>query len=90
MTYRIPTHPGAILREDVLPELGFNPHPACRSRVTLGRVIPEHSAIYPKLALRLESVGLSTALLRRAMQSAPDLAIATKKGMPALKPLVVT
>ncbi|MGL5828826.1 MAG: HigA family addiction module antitoxin [Angustibacter sp.] len=94
MTQRIPTHPGAILRQDILPELGLTLTQLAAhlgiSRVTLSRVLHEHSAISPNLALRLEAVGLSSALLWLAMQSAHDLAIAAKAGIPQLKPLVVS
>ncbi|RTZ75104.1 MAG: addiction module antidote protein, HigA family [Gammaproteobacteria bacterium] len=54
-----PPHPGAILREDVLPELGMSMSRAARelgvSRVTLSRVIHEHAAISPRMALKLEA-----------------------------------
>ncbi len=93
MTQRIPTHPGSILREDILPELGltltqFAAHLGI-SRVTLSRVLHEHSAISPNLALRLEAVGLSSARIWLAMQSTHDLALAYKAGIPPLKPLVI-
>ncbi len=93
MVERIPTHPGAILRADVLPDLGLNVTQFAGhlgiSRVTLSRVLHEHSAISPNLALRLESTGLSTARMWLAMQSAHDLAVERKAGIPQLKPLVV-
>lgn len=76
---RIPTHPGAILREDVLPELGITVTDFANhlrvSRVTLSRVLNERSAISPNLALRLEAAGISTARTWLAMQSAYDLAV---------------
>ena len=73
-----PVHPGAILREDVLPELGLNVGEAAArlgvSRVTLSRVLHEHARISPNLALRLELAGVSSARAWLAMQSAWDLA----------------
>lgn len=53
-----PPHPGSLLREDVLPELGLSVTEAATqlgmSRVQLSRVINERSAISADLALRLE------------------------------------
>ncbi len=60
-----PVHPGAILREDVLADLGLTVSEAAArlgiSRVTLSRVIHEHARISPNLALRLEAAGVGTA-----------------------------
>lgn len=54
-----PAHPGAILREDVLPELGLTVTEAARqigvSRVSLSRLLHERAAMTPRLALKLES-----------------------------------
>ncbi len=54
-----PPHPGAILREDVLPELNLTVTEAARqigvSRVALSRVLNERAAISPRLALKLEA-----------------------------------
>ena len=54
-----PPHPGAILREDVLPEMGLTVTEAAIqigvSRVTLSRVLNGRAAISPDMALRLES-----------------------------------
>lgn len=93
MATRIPTHPGAILREDVLPELGLSVSAVAErlgvSRVTLSRVLHEHSAISPNLALRLEVAGFSSARTWLAMQSAHDLAAARQAGIPKLRALDV-
>jgi addiction module HigA family antidote len=93
MGSRVPTHPGAILREDVLPELGLTVTAVAEhlgvSRVTLSRVLHEHAAISPNLALRLEAAGLSSARAWIAMQSAHDLAVERKAGVPKLRPLDV-
>jgi len=54
-----PPHPGEILREDVLPEMGLTVTEAASqigvSRVTLSRVLNGHAAISPEMALRLEA-----------------------------------
>ena len=93
MGIRIPTHPGAVLREDVLPALGLSVTEAAEhlgvSRVTLSRVLHEHAAISPNLALRLEAVGLSSARVWIAMQSAHDLALERKAGVPKLRRIAV-
>ena len=86
-----PVHPGAILREDVLGELGVSVSDAAErlgvSRVTLSRVINEHARISPNLALRLEAAGISTARAWLAMQSACDLAKERAAGMPKVRKL---
>jgi len=59
MTMYAPPHPGSILREDILPELGLSVTEAAKqlgvSRVTLSRVINEKAAISPEMALRIET-----------------------------------
>ena len=54
---RRPTHPGAILREDVLPELRMTVTEAARllgiSRQTLHKILAESSPITAEMALRL-------------------------------------
>ena len=53
-----PPHPAAILREDILPELGITKTEASRqlgiSRAMFSRVLNEHASITPDMALRLE------------------------------------
>jgi addiction module HigA family antidote len=55
--HRAPTHPGAVLREDVLPALGLTVSEAARqlrvTRQTLHRVLSETSAVSPEMAMRL-------------------------------------
>ncbi len=57
MRTRKPTHPGAILRDDVLPELSMSVSAFSRSlgvsRQTLHAVLSERSGISPEMALRL-------------------------------------
>lgn len=54
---RPPTHPGTILREDVLPSLGLSVSEAARqlrvSRQTLHRILAGTSAVTPEMAVRL-------------------------------------
>ena len=54
---RPPTHPGVILREDVLPSLGLSVSEAARqlrvSRQTLHRILAGTSGVTPEMAVRL-------------------------------------
>ena len=53
-----PPHPGATLREEVLPALGLSVTAAAMqlgvTRAALSRVLNERAAISPSMALRLE------------------------------------
>ena len=59
MAMHNPPHPGSILREDVLPELDMTVNQVAEqigvNRVTLSRVINEHSGISVDMALKLEA-----------------------------------
>lgn len=59
MTMFNPPHPGIILKEDVLPELGITVTEAAAqlgvSRVALSRVINGKAAISAEMAIRLEA-----------------------------------
>lgn len=83
---KTPVHPGEVLREDVLAELGLGVGEASErlgvSRVTLSRVLHGHARISPNLALRLEQAGVSTARAWLAMQTAYDLARERAAGLP--------
>ena len=72
-----PTHPGAILREDVLPALGLSVSEAARqlrvSRQTLHRILAGTMAVTPEMALRLGRFCGNGPDLWLAMQSAHDL-----------------
>ncbi len=54
-----PPHPGATLREDVLPALGLTVSDAAKqlgvTRAALSRVLNERAAVSPTMALRLEA-----------------------------------
>lgn len=86
-----PPHPGELLREDVIAELGLTVTEAAErlsmSRVALSRVLNCKAAISPDLAIRLESAGVSTARAWLAMQVNYDLAQAMKRPQPSVKTL---
>lgn len=86
-----PVHPGEILREDVLAELGLSVSEAAErlgvSRVTLSRVLHGHARVSPNLAVRLEAAGVSTARAWLAMQSAHDLAAERRGKAPSVRRL---
>ncbi len=70
---REPTHPGAILREDVLPALGISVSEFARrigvSRQVLHRILAESHGITPEMALRIgEFVGNGAHLWLRMQQ----------------------
>lgn len=78
MRKRPPTHPGAILREDVLPSLaGHTVTSFARalgvSRQTLHAVLAERSGISAEMALRLGALLGNGASLWLDMQSKYDL-----------------
>jgi antitoxin HigA-1 len=54
-----PPHPGATLRDDILPELGLTVTEAAAqlgvTRVALSRVLNGRAGISPEMALRLEA-----------------------------------
>ncbi len=90
---KTPPHPGEVIREDVLAELGLTVGEAAArlgvSRVTLSRVIHTHAGVSPNLAVRLERAGVGTARAWLAMQSNYDLARELAAGEPEVRPLIV-
>ena len=82
-TRRPPTHPGEILREDVLPSLGLSVSAAARqlriSRQTLHRILAGTSAITPEMAVRLGKFCGNGPVLWLRMQEAFDLWHAEKR-----------
>ena len=86
-----PIHPGEIIREDVLAELGLSVGEAATrlgvSRVTLSRVLHGHARLSPNLAVRLEEAGVGTARAWLAMQIAYDLAAERAVGVPKVRRL---
>ena len=74
MRKRMPTHPGAILREDVLPGLpGMSVSALARSlgisRQTLHAVLAERGGVSAEMALRLGTLPGNVAQLRLDMQT---------------------
>ena len=74
---RPPTHPGSILREDVLPALGLSVTEAARelhvTRQTLHRVLAGSAAVTPEMAVRLGKFCGNGPTLWLRMQQAYDL-----------------
>ena len=91
MVMTTPVHPGELLREDVLADLGLPVGEAAArlgiSRVALSRVLHGHARISPNLAVRLEEAGVGTARAWLAMQSAYDLAAERAAGAPKVRRL---
>lgn len=91
MNMHNPPHPGEILKEDVLPELGLSVTQAANqlgvSRVTLSRVINGKAAISADMALRLAAWLKPSAESWLRMQLSYDLDQASKKTpKPAVQP----
>lgn len=74
---RCPTHPGEILREDVLPALEMSVTDAAKAlnvtRQTLHRILAGTSAVTPEMALRLGKFCGNGPGLWLRMQEAYDL-----------------
>lgn len=89
-----PPHPGELLRDDVIAELGLSVTETAQrlgmSRVALSRVLNARAAISPDLALRLEMAGVSTARAWLAMQANYDLAQAKQHTQPPIRALQST
>ncbi|WP_019933839.1 HigA family addiction module antitoxin [Oceanimonas smirnovii] len=86
-----PPHPGELLREDVIAELGLSVMETAErlgmSGVALSHVLNGRAAISPDLALRLEMAGVSTARAWLTMQMNYDLAQAKQRPQPPIKAL---
>ncbi|QEE12789.1 HigA family addiction module antitoxin [Bartonella krasnovii] len=78
-----PPHPGELLREDVIKELGLSINEAAEwlgiSRKALSRVLNGKAALRAHLAIRLEMAGVSTARAWLALQTNYDLSKAILK-----------
>lgn len=74
---RKPTHPGAVLREDVLPEIGLSVSEMARrlrmSRQSLHRILAEEQPMTPATALKLAKLLNTSPDVWLNMQRAVDL-----------------
>lgn len=74
---RQPTHPGALLREDVLPALNISQAEFARrlgvSRPSVSDLLHERRALSPSMALKLEKLLHTSAESWLRMQQALDL-----------------
>jgi antitoxin HigA-1 len=77
LTSRAPTHPGAILREDVLTALRLSVSETARrlhvSRQTLHDLLAERKGFTPEMALRVGKLAGNGPVLWLNMQQAYDL-----------------
>ncbi len=80
---RSPTHPGAILREDVLPALGLSKTEIAKrlriSRPVLYDILDEKAAVTPQMALRLGKFCGNDPMTWLRMQTAHDLWHASRR-----------
>lgn len=74
---RKPTHPGAIIREDIMPDLGLNQTELAQrlgvSRLTVSELIHEKRSVSTDMALRLAHLFNTTPESWLNMQQAVDL-----------------
>ncbi len=74
---RRPTHPGAIIREDIMPELGINQTELAQqlgvSRLTVSELVHEKRAVSTDMALRLSRLLNTTPESWLNMQQSIDL-----------------
>lgn len=80
---RKPTHPGAILREDVLPSLGMTQAELADclgvSRRTISQILHEHRPLTPDMAIRLSHLLGTTTESWLNMQQALDVWVLERK-----------
>jgi len=90
---RKPVHPGAILRLDVLPELGLTVSEAAKtlrvSRQTLHALLAGRAAVTPGMALRLGKLCGNGPQIWLNLQRAVDLHVATRR-MAKILPTIPT
>ena len=83
MPMKNPMHPGKIVKEGCIDELGLTVTKAAEilgvSRSTLSRLINMQSGVSPEMAIRLEKAFGSTADTWIRLQAAYDMAEARKK-----------
>ena len=87
----VPSHPGEIIKSDVIDALGISVTEAAArlatSRAVLSRVLNGRAAISPDLAVRLELAGVSSARAWLAMQAQYDLWRVRQRQQPSIRPL---
>ena len=78
-----PPHPGEILKQDVLPDLGLTVTEAARqlrvTRVALSRIVNGNASISPEMAIRLSAWLDTSPEVWLRMQIAYDLSRTAKK-----------
>lgn len=83
MTMKNPPHPGRIVREDCLPDLGLTIGEAAASlgvsRQSLDKIVNGRGSVTPEMAIRFEKVFGSTAEMWLRLQLAYDLAQARSR-----------
>jgi len=81
---RRPTHPGEILREDVLPALGMTQTELARrlgvSRLTVSELLHERRSVSPGMAMRLGKLLGTSPESWLSMQQAVDLWELARRG----------
>lgn len=74
---RKPTHPGAVLREDVLPALGMTQtelaHRLHVSRLSISELLHEKRSLSPEMAVRVAQLTNTTPESWLGMQNAVDV-----------------
>lgn len=82
-TARRPTHPGAVLREDVLPATALSVSELARrlrmSRQSLHRILAEEQPVTPATALKLARLLDTTPEVWLNMQRAVDLWVESRR-----------
>ena len=80
---RKPTHPGSVLKEDVITSLGLTITEAATylgvSRKTLSELINEHTSLSPEMAIRISKATNTTPESWLNMQNKVDLWKAEQK-----------
>ncbi|HWZ47174.1 MAG TPA: HigA family addiction module antitoxin [Herbaspirillum sp.] len=90
---RRPTHPGAVLREDVLPALAMTQIEFARllgvSRLSVSELLHEKRALSPEMAVRVATLLATTPESWLRMQEAVDLWMVRQQPakLSAVKPL---
>ncbi len=78
MPMKNPPHPGRIIKDECIPDLGLTiaaaAHALGVSRQTLDKVVNGRGAVTPEMAIRLEQVFGGAADMWLGMQAAYDLA----------------